>query len=63
MDRDEFLSLPKTFGGHSCLLNKMFHVKGIFLLILIMADSMYFMLEIVKHMIYIIKYKWSACVY
>lgn len=35
MDRDEFISLPKAFGGHGCMLSKMLHVMEIFLVTLI----------------------------
>lgn len=35
MDGDEFISLPKAFGGHGCILGKMLHVMKIFLVTLI----------------------------
>lgn len=63
MDGDEFISLPKTFGRHGCVLRKMLYVMEVFLVTLINGWFYVSYGGNTKNMIYIIKYKWSVCVY
>lgn len=63
MDGDEFISLPKAFGGHDCMLSKMVHMMEIFLVTLINGWFYVSYAGNTKNVIYIIKYKWSVCVY
>lgn len=64
MDGDEFISLPKAFGGYGCRLSKMLlHAMEIFLLTLINGWFYVSYAGNTKNMIYIIKYKWLVSVY